>query len=882
MNPKELKDLRSNLIHAFITGKITESEYNTENKRLDDLEDQIHGMVVIKMDSAEEDEEDPVSEEEIIEALDPIVKELRDIKNILDRKESGKPEKVGIDKKTILQIASVLLGAGVLGYAAYKISDDVDDDENSADGTKKQFSALRASGMKVNDAFSLINEAADSIFPPVKLFEEMAENIKKLSEKESEGKENYTEKLAYERQRDTDRRLIERENQIERERKAQSSKFSGGLVAPFKLFSREITQGLSKLAAERNDPLMGGAAFVTETMIPWLMNILLGGKIIGGAAGKVLKNTGVVKGANKLLGSGGKLAKGLKFGSIPVLGGMVAAVDSYLTDGSMEKAMSVMSGSMAGGIVGTMLGSMGGPVGAFLGGTIGTFIGEMLGDKLGDQFKGGGIEKLRDKIIHWFSNSSTTIQKQIEESLPQNKLDLGAPKIDSQKPALDVNRVEVSKIPEIPPATLKESSPQKLAKVHTNPGNLRKSAVRWLGEKDTTSDFSEFENPTYGVRAMAKTLMTYQNKHKISTIRDIVNKYAPTSDKNNVESYIKFISNKTGIAPTAKLNLNDKTVLMPLMEAMIEQEVGKENVPTKKEIDDGIKMAFSGVDKPGKQKNVFGKILDFFKGIFAGKKPTSSKEGLNVKGGVSPKSQAFSGGQTKVGTLAMAHAIQSSIPNFQQFTGFNDTFHQKHSPGSKHTKGLAMDFTVASAREADAAVQKVKEMMAEAGISGKVMNEYSNPSRKSTGPHIHVEFDSDSDASKFESHVANTKPTFVSKSLELNELVNPESQKSAQTSSVEQSSGTRPNSKLIPRYESVVSGEQLAGKTAENRVMAEESSGKPIIVPVPIPSPQVVTPQKSEADSSFGPMSEMRNYSDTFSRTLYENFRFSTKNLFQV
>jgi hypothetical protein len=87
--------------------------------------------------------------------------------------------------------------------------------------------------------------------------------------------------------------------------------------------------------------------------------------------------------------------------------------------------------------------------------------------------------------------------------------------------------------------------------------------------------------------------------------------------------------------------------------------------------------------------------------------------------------------------IELAKQIQGVIPGFNYFSAFNDKFHQEKAPSSKHTQGLAADFTTAqapSAKDGEAITQWLKQMGASMAI-----DEYNNPSSKSTAGHFHVE-----------------------------------------------------------------------------------------------------------------------------------------------
>jgi hypothetical protein len=87
-------------------------------------------------------------------------------------------------------------------------------------------------------------------------------------------------------------------------------------------------------------------------------------------------------------------------------------------------------------------------------------------------------------------------------------------------------------------------------------------------------------------------------------------------------------------------------------------------------------------------------------------------------------------------TIELAKAIQGGLKGFGYFSGFNDKFHNENSPSSEHTKGNALDFVMRKAptpAEGKEITSLLKSMGARVAI-----DEYNNPSSKSTGGHIHA------------------------------------------------------------------------------------------------------------------------------------------------
>ena len=111
-----------------------------------------------------------------------------------------------------------------------------------------------------------------------------------------------------------------------------------------------------------------------------------------------------------------------------------------------------------------------------------------------------------------------------------------------------------------------------------NPGNIRNSkTTKWTGENTPAKQkggFESFKSMEYGVRALGKNLITYQQKYKLSTISEIITKWAPPKE-NNTALYIQNVSKWTGIKADTKLNLSDRATLKRIIVAIIRMEVGK-------------------------------------------------------------------------------------------------------------------------------------------------------------------------------------------------------------------------------------------------------------------------------------------------------------------
>ena len=79
----------------------------------------------------------------------------------------------------------------------------------------------------------------------------------------------------------------------------------------------------------------------------------------------------------------------------------------------------------------------------------------------------------------------------------------------------------------------------------------------------------------------------------------------------------------------------------------------------------------------------------------------------------------------------------STLPELNRITSENDLY---HPAGDVHGQGRAVDFTVkGGAKAAEAVVAQLKRDFAAKGIKARIINEYANPSARSTGGHIHVQ-----------------------------------------------------------------------------------------------------------------------------------------------
>lgn len=113
---------------------------------------------------------------------------------------------------------------------------------------------------------------------------------------------------------------------------------------------------------------------------------------------------------------------------------------------------------------------------------------------------------------------------------------------------------------------------------NNNPGNIEAGADRWDGQTGSDGRFATFDTPEAGIRALAKTLITYQEKHGLNTVEGIVNRWAPPKE-NNTGAYVRAVADAIGLEPTTPLNLRDASTLQKLAGAIIHHENGAQPYP---------------------------------------------------------------------------------------------------------------------------------------------------------------------------------------------------------------------------------------------------------------------------------------------------------------
>lgn len=109
---------------------------------------------------------------------------------------------------------------------------------------------------------------------------------------------------------------------------------------------------------------------------------------------------------------------------------------------------------------------------------------------------------------------------------------------------------------------------------NNNPGNIRRSKTKYLGEVTPSRDaaFKQFKTMAWGYRAMFVLLHTYRRKD-YRTLRQMITRYAPPVE-NHTEDYIAHVSRWAEVYADTPLDTLDPAVMIPVVAAISRMENG--------------------------------------------------------------------------------------------------------------------------------------------------------------------------------------------------------------------------------------------------------------------------------------------------------------------
>lgn len=128
---------------------------------------------------------------------------------------------------------------------------------------------------------------------------------------------------------------------------------------------------------------------------------------------------------------------------------------------------------------------------------------------------------------------------------------------------------------------------------NNNPGNIEIGSQSWQGQvAGNDPRFATFETPEAGIRALAKNLITYQDKHGLNTVESIINRWAPAKE-NQTGAYVQAVAKEIGVKPSDPINVRDPAMLSKLASAIIRHENGQHPY-TADQVRAGVDLALYG------------------------------------------------------------------------------------------------------------------------------------------------------------------------------------------------------------------------------------------------------------------------------------------------
>ena len=146
---------------------------------------------------------------------------------------------------------------------------------------------------------------------------------------------------------------------------------------------------------------------------------------------------------------------------------------------------------------------------------------------------------------------------------------------------------------------------------NNNPGNIEIGSP-WQGlmprsamtpEQAAEKRFCVFSDPTWGIRAIARILITYQDKRTagdgsaIDTVREIIERWAPAGE-NDVDAYAAHVRQVLGLDPGATLDVHQYATMRGLVIGIVRHENAGLQPYTDAQIDKGLVLA--GIQPPAR------------------------------------------------------------------------------------------------------------------------------------------------------------------------------------------------------------------------------------------------------------------------------------------
>lgn len=131
---------------------------------------------------------------------------------------------------------------------------------------------------------------------------------------------------------------------------------------------------------------------------------------------------------------------------------------------------------------------------------------------------------------------------------------------------------------------------------NNNPGNIRRSAAQYRGERPSDDkQFKRFVAAAWGYRAMFMLLHTYRVRYGLNTVSGMIARYAPPAE-NHTGRYAACVCRWAGIGLQEPLDTLAREDMVPVVAAMSRMENG---VPAVMEdVSRGWELFMADTDQP--------------------------------------------------------------------------------------------------------------------------------------------------------------------------------------------------------------------------------------------------------------------------------------------
>lgn len=116
---------------------------------------------------------------------------------------------------------------------------------------------------------------------------------------------------------------------------------------------------------------------------------------------------------------------------------------------------------------------------------------------------------------------------------------------------------------------------------NNNPGNID-AGDHWQGllpraqmspEQSAEPRFAVFAAPKWGFRALGILILNYARVHHLTTVRQIIGRWAPNSE-NNTEAYVLAVAHSVNVSADTPLDFTKPDLLMAVAKAIATHECG--------------------------------------------------------------------------------------------------------------------------------------------------------------------------------------------------------------------------------------------------------------------------------------------------------------------